>query len=113
MTRIEDKVYKNIQERTFAILFMATPHRGSGSADYASISTKILSGTLPKPLGSIRSDLIKALRRDSKDLVNIGTEFKYFTSVVRIYSFIEKTGTSYTGSRVSEYVWHPYTEEER
>lgn len=85
------------------ILFLATPHRGSGSTQFPSVLTGIaniaLSGT-SRFVGSMRSDLIKALGKDSQVLKDISTNFRHQARNFHIASFIEQDITPPTKSRV-------------
>lgn len=85
------------------ILFLATPHQGSGSTQFPSVLTSIanvaLSGT-SRFARHMRSDLIKALEKDSQILKEISISFRHKASNFHIASFIEQDITPPTKSRV-------------
>jgi len=75
------------------ILFFATPHRGAdnikfltGLATLINVPTKGIGLSL-----SVRSDLLKALKKESKELKDISTNFRKLIPDLRIVSFIEQT----------------------
>jgi hypothetical protein len=85
------------------ILFLATPHRGSSETQFPTVLTSIanvaLSGT-SRFVGNMRSDLIKALEKDSKILKEISTSFRHQARSMKIASFIEQSLTPPAKSRV-------------
>jgi hypothetical protein len=100
--------YGNIRAATSAILFMATPHRGSKSAAilarFASLSNGSLAGLgISRLKGGIRSDLVEGLAWDSRVVKKIAKEFLPLTDgSIRFYSFIEDLITAPLKSRVSD-----------
>lgn len=86
-----------------AILFFGTPHRGSSETQLPMVLTSIanlaLSGT-SRFVGAMRSDLIKALEKDSKNLKELSTSFRNQTRCMKIASFIEQSRTPPAKSRV-------------
>lgn len=85
------------------IMFLATPHRGSGSTQFISVLTRVanvaLSGT-SRFTGQLRIDLINALEKDSQGLKDISTRFKNQTSNFNIASLIEQDVTPPLKARV-------------
>ena len=96
-------MYDNIRTSVTAILFLGTPHRGSEEARFplvlASIANVALAGT-SRFVGSMRSDLIKSLEKDSKILKDISTNFRNHTRDIKIASFIEQNRTPPAKNRV-------------
>jgi hypothetical protein len=85
------------------ILFLSTPHRGSSQTQFPVVLTRIanvaLSGS-SRFVGAMRSDLIKALEKDSKILKDISTDFRNQTRSIKIASFIEQSLTPPANLRV-------------
>jgi ankyrin repeat domain-containing protein 50 len=104
IARLDAEDYGNIIDSVSAILFLATPHRGSGETQLpmvlASIANIALAGT-SRFIGSIRTDLIESLKRDSGDLKKISTDFRNQMENIRIASFIETRTTPPVKTRVS------------
>ena len=65
----------------------------------ASIANIALAGT-SRFTGSIRTDLIESLKRDSEDLKGISTDFRNQIGNVKIASFIETSTTPPAKTRV-------------
>lgn len=103
MTKEEDELFKNIRISVNGILFLATPHRGSESAQLPSILAAIaniaLTGT-SRFSGAMRSDLIEALKKDSTVLKDISTSFRNQANNFYIASFIEQDITPPAKSKV-------------
>ena len=99
--------YGNIRALTSAILFIATPHRGSKDAallaNIAAVGQISLAGMgLSRVLGGIRIDLIKDLTQNESVVTKITEEFEPMTDgSIRLYSFIEDLATTPLNARVS------------
>jgi hypothetical protein len=93
---IDNEVYENIRTSVIAILFLSTPHCGSSEIVIPLVLTSIanvaLAGT-SRFVGSMRTDLIKSLEKDSKILKDISTAFRNQTHNIKIASFIEQNCT--------------------
>jgi hypothetical protein len=97
-------MYENIRTSVTAILFLGTPHRGSEETGFPLVLTAIANVALAgasRFVGSMRSDLIKSLERDSKILKDISTNFRHQTGDIKIASFIEQKRTPPANSRVT------------
>lgn len=96
IAKIEDEIFDSIRISVAGILFLGTPHRGSSETQFPIVLTSIanvaLSGT-SRFVGAMRSDLIKALQKDSKILKEISTSFRNQTQCMKIASFIEQSFT--------------------
>lgn len=85
--------YSEIRNSTQAILFLATPHRGSDHANMLATFRRILDLSLKgtsRLTGRFRSDLVKGLERGGRELATIATDFRHHTSALKIYSFLEQ-----------------------
>lgn len=80
----QKKEFQLIAERTRAILFLATPHRG---ADLAQLLSKILSlSSRPRPF-------VEDLRRNSLATQSINDEFPQYCQDLQLFSFYETLPT--------------------
>jgi hypothetical protein len=68
----------------------------------ASIANVALAGTSGL-IGSIRTDLIESLKKDSEDLKGISTDFRNQMGNMKIASFIETSTTIPAKTRVAYY----------
>lgn len=86
------------------IAFLSTPHRGSSQTDLplilANIANVALSG-VGGHFGSMRSDLIKSLQKDSMGLKDISTNFRDQTENMKVASFYELNMTPPVNKLVS------------
>ena len=100
---VDSEWHENIRTSTFAILFLATPHRGSDSAAILSLLAKIanvgLKGT-NRVTGHIRSGLIKTLEKDSAELKEIAGDFRSNLREIKVASFIEQELTRVANKKV-------------
>jgi hypothetical protein len=90
ITKVDDQRYAPILAATSAILFLATPHGGSATADFSSVLASIGNVALVGGLPRFRKDLIGSLKQNSKDLMDIARDFRNLTQGIKIYSFFEK-----------------------
>lgn len=105
----ESELYPNIRESVSAILFLGTPHQGSPTADYASILSQIanifvIGIQASRYTGPIRTDLLKSLRANEKELVRIAEDFRVHTATIKITSFIEQKTMQGLNERVCSHV---------
>ncbi|OBT84698.1 hypothetical protein VE02_06122 [Pseudogymnoascus sp. 03VT05] len=88
----EDLLYDNTRKSVAGIALLSTPHRGSSQTELplvlANIANVALSG-VGRYVGSMRSDLIKSLEKDSMSLKDISTNFRDQTENMKIASFYE------------------------
>jgi hypothetical protein len=85
---------RDISQSVQGIVFLGTPHRGSSSADYSRILSLAVnavgrSAQVTRFTGSTRTDLLQALRTNSRDLLSIGEDFSRLADGFAIASFIE------------------------
>ena len=75
-------------DATYGCMFMAVPHRGSESADWASIISGIAKlGT------SLSTVALEQLQRDSKDLQTLSTRFGNLVESLMFVSVMEAEST--------------------
>jgi ankyrin repeat domain-containing protein 50 len=91
----EDDHFAPVLQATGAIMFMGTPHRGSQLATALSQLAKITNFWLHASYasaiaGSMRTDLIDALSRDSAKLDEINESFKQRAKTMTILSCYER-----------------------
>jgi hypothetical protein len=97
--------FTNIFRSTSAILFLATPHRGSDETKLPMKLASSVQRALGKPLkivGSMRLDLIQNLMKDAQNLLSITEKFMEVRKAMtlNIASFIELDVLAPTGRRV-------------
>jgi hypothetical protein len=84
-----DKEYEKLRTALVGIMFMATPHRGAGSAAMFSAVASILNlptlGRTPKT----RSDLIKSLEKGSPELLDVARNFRHHTDDFKFFTYYE------------------------
>lgn len=96
---VDEERYGEIRKAVPAIVFFATPHRGSSHADFfanvARVANVPLTGT-SRIYGTTRSGLIKSLGKQSKTLSEISMDFRHHTNGPpgpKFYSFYETCST--------------------
>ncbi|KAK8097440.1 hypothetical protein PG984_016579 [Apiospora sp. TS-2023a] len=95
--------YGIIKERTYGIVFLGTPHRGSNQTAFPSLLANIANtGTpvLSRFIGKSRADLINVLKRDAGDLEKLSYQFADQLAVIKIASFIELDITPPASTRI-------------
>jgi hypothetical protein len=107
--KIKSESYDSILKSVTDILFFATTHRGADNvkflADLAAVANVPKSGIGLSP--SVRSDLLKALQKKSKELKNSSTSFRNVIPDLRIVSFIEQTAMLKLKDRVHDLSFEP------
>lgn len=87
-----DPTYTPILKATVGIVFLATPHRGSETADMATVAVRIGKAVFPKFLLTINKPLITSLKKDCNSLFERASNFMKICSGMKIYSFYEQDG---------------------
>ena len=106
MAKSEPENYPGIGNAIAGILFLGTPHHGSGYARYGSIMAKtanvlVASSQASRILGGMRDDLLKTLEKHSPKLVAAAEDFKKHAADIKIISFVEGKKTLGLNERVS------------
>jgi hypothetical protein len=81
--------YTSILDSTKGILFMGTPHQGSGVANIADIAATIGSVMLPGVLFMANQPLIRSLKKDCDYLFERAGQFANISSGIQIYNVHE------------------------
>jgi len=97
----------SIYVSTFAVLFLGTPHGGSGKARLAARFRRVLDTLAPSKVWDTNGQLLEALREGSEILQNITDQFVPIMKQFRIYFFWEqektdmKTTKDYVSCKIS------------
>ena len=92
----EQDHYPNIYLATHSILFLATPHGGSKTADFGLLLVHIARLTLQRPA----KHLLEALQQNSVPLVTLSRQFRPLVDSIRVVSFYERQVTPLVGTLV-------------
>jgi hypothetical protein len=90
---------RKIYVSTYGILFLGTPHSGSGVAKWAGMLQSISSVLLPKKIFDSSPHLLQALKPDNETLVSINRDFLGIIDRFRIYFFHESKPMDLKGTR--------------
>lgn len=82
-----NKEYRMVLQNIKAVLFLATPHRGT---DLAKTPNRILSSSI---FGHISKDYVTELTRNSVTIDELNESFRHHASKLRIFSFYETLTT--------------------
>ena len=86
-----------------AILFLATPHRGSDATQLPALLGSIVNLASSRFTLRVRTDLIEAIKKDSTTLKGISTDFRNQIGQIKIASFVEQLIQFPAKSRVGAY----------
>lgn len=93
----DHKRYQNIAAATRSIIFLATPHRGSKSANIGSLLSHVASLAFQSP----SKQLLETLKNNSDVLSRLSDEFREIHSAFDIVSFYERRKTPGLNTLVS------------
>jgi hypothetical protein len=107
IAKSEPENYPGFGDAIAGILFLGTPHHGSGYARYGYIMAKtanflVVGLQASRVLGQMRPDLLKTLEKHSPELVATAEDFKKYAADLRIISFVEGKKTLGLNERVSQ-----------
>ena len=94
----EQDRYPNIYLATHSILFLATPHGGSKTANFGLLLVHIARLTLQRPA----KQLLEALQQNSVPLVTLSRQFRPLVDSIRVVSFYEREVTPLVGTLVGK-----------
>jgi hypothetical protein len=87
----QQKEYRDILEVTFGIAFLGVPHGGAELANYLAVVASVTNAVkilgIPKPF---RADLVKGLKANSEELIELSDSFKEIGTRLKILSFYER-----------------------
>ncbi len=99
VTAHERPQYATILERIYGVVFMGTPHRGSGLASLVKPLSNIINASLLSP--RVRSDLLNDLQLSSRVLTDVSTSCVHRLAPLHIVSFYEQNHLEPLGCLVS------------
>jgi hypothetical protein len=80
--------YKQIHTATTGIIFLGTPHRGSGVANLGQVAALIAGAAVPG-WQVFNRGLLKSLEKDNDNLFQTSNRFANICAGMRIHSFYE------------------------
>ncbi|KAK0729543.1 Alpha/Beta hydrolase protein [Lasiosphaeris hirsuta] len=91
--------YSDIAESTRGIVFFGTPHRGSDAATWGNL----VAGIMATAFGTrIKTSFLKALKPNSRDLMDLSEDFRSIATRYSIASFVEEDKHSKLGRVIVE-----------
>ena len=96
--------YPGISDAIQAVLFLATPHGGSRSANIGSLLARVATLAFQTP----STQLLDSLKYDSKVLYQLSVDFKAINSTLKVVSFYERRKTPGLNSLVCLYSVYVY-----
>lgn len=88
--------YKDLRKSVWGVVFMGTPHQGSGIADMGAILAKIINvASIGLGPGRVREELIEILRPDCERLMDLSEGFRHET--IKVITFYEMQATNEFG----------------
>ncbi|CAK7230365.1 hypothetical protein SBRCBS47491_007561 [Sporothrix bragantina] len=95
----EHEAFRSIYVSTYGIIFLGTPHTGSGLAFWGRV-LQGMSALAPKKIFDTETVLIKSLKRDNERLQDINTHFLDIYQRFRIQMVHENQKTDLKGTKV-------------
>jgi hypothetical protein len=96
MAHREPDKYDSITEAVASIIFFATPHGGSKTADIGALACNIASLAFQTPA----KQLLKALKSDSSILSQLADDFRNLRLNLNVVSFYERRKTPHINALV-------------
>lgn len=90
---------RSIYVSTYGIIFLGTPHTGSGLATWGTILQHMSDVVIPKKLFETEPHLLKTLKRDNETLQNINNHFLDIYQRFQIHMAHENHKTDIKGSK--------------
>jgi len=92
--------YRSIYVSTYAIIFLGTPHTGSGIAKWGHVLQSMSDVVIPKKLFESEPILLKTLKKDNETLQNINSHFLDICSRFKMHMAHENHKTDVKGTKV-------------
>ncbi|KAK1658850.1 hypothetical protein BDP55DRAFT_637504 [Colletotrichum godetiae] len=92
---------RSIFVSTFGIIFLGTPHTGSGMATWGVVLQNIADAIAPKKMFESESVLLKTLKKDNETLQNINSHFLDFYQRFKIHMAHENHKTDIKGTMMT------------
>ena len=92
--------YRSIYVSTYAIIFLGTPHTGTGIATWGHVLQSMSDVVIPKKLFESESILLKTLKKDNETLQNINSHFLDIYSRFKVHMAHENHKTDVKGTKV-------------
>ena len=83
-----DRKFQSILDSTSGIIFLGTPHRGSGAADLGNTVASVAAAAIPG-FHVFNRDVLRDLRRNSNTLAGISSTFSRICVGITIHTFFE------------------------
>jgi hypothetical protein len=87
----QQEKYRSILENTFGVAFLGVPHGGAGLANYLAVAASVANAVeflgIPRPF---RADLVKGLKANNEELIELSDSFKEIGARLKILSFHER-----------------------
>jgi hypothetical protein len=84
-----NKSYTSILNSTIGVIFLGTPHHGSGLASIGDVAARIGEAVLPSSVWHSNRPLLGSLRKNCDGLFEKASEFMNVSEKIKIYSFFE------------------------
>lgn len=84
--------YMSIGKSTMGIVFLSTPHQGSGDANFGNIIANVASAVTPGLNFFNRGDIIRDLKNGSPALFEVSSQFSNICTGITIHTFYETGG---------------------
>jgi hypothetical protein len=92
--------YRSIYVSTFAVIFLGTPHTGSGVATWGRMLQAMSDAVVPRKFFETESVLLKTLKKDNETLQNINSHFLDIYQRFKIHMAHENHKTDIKGTKV-------------
>ncbi|KAI8631832.1 hypothetical protein F5Y19DRAFT_492784 [Xylariaceae sp. FL1651] len=92
--------YRSIYVSTYGMVFLGTPHTGSGIAAWGTVLQAMSDAVIPKPFFQSESVLLRTLKRDNEILQEINNHFLDIYQRFKIFMAHENHKTDFKGTKM-------------